>query len=152
MSKSENLTPTQAKLVAQLLTGCTVRAAAKACGIVDKTAFNYLNLPQVKAALAEGIEEIKRHGIQQITVLAPLALGTIVEIMNDETAQQSVRLRAAHILASRLTDVKPAETPALSGESKTELDYSLLDNDELKLLMMLFEKAKKPRLIESRAV
>ncbi len=44
--EEQKLTPTQTRLIEQMLVGGTVRAAAKVCGLSEKTAFNYLAMPK----------------------------------------------------------------------------------------------------------
>ncbi len=135
------LTPAQARLVTCMLSGSKVRDAARDAGIVEKTAFNYLNMPHVKKAIATGTAEIMKSAIERLQFLALAGLDVIVEIMNDRDNPAHVRLKAAHILASRFTEMKPAE--AEQAEEKKGIDYSAFLPEELDVLYPIFAEVDR---------
>ena len=134
------LTPAQARLITCLLTGCNVRTAARDAGIVEKSAFRYLAMPHVQKALADGTNEIMRSAIERLQLLALEGLETIVEIMKDRDNQAHVRLKAAHILASRLTELKPVEAEQ---KDQGNIDYSVLTPEELDIVYPILAKLEE---------
>lgn len=136
------LTPAQARLITCLLTGCNVRTAARDAGIVEKSAFRYLAMPHVQKALADGTNEIMRSAIERLQLLALEGLETIVEIMKDRDNQAHVRLKAAHILASRLTELKPVEAEQ---KDQGKIDYSGLTVEELDIVYPILAKLEQKK-------
>jgi phage terminase small subunit len=133
-----DLTPAQARLIACLLTGCTVRAAAREAGIIEKTAFNYLNMPHVKKALATATQEIMGSAIERLQLLAMEGLEVIVEIMKDREQPAQVRLKAAQILASRITETKPTELAGSQG-----VDWSIFTQEQLDIITPIYAQAER---------
>jgi hypothetical protein len=137
--EEQKLTPAQAKLIAQLLTGCSVRAAAKACGVGEKTAFNYLNMPHVKAVLQASTDALLADVIERSQLLAMAGLDKIKEIMDNSEADLFIQLRAATVLASRFTDVKPQQAEQAAA---TATDWSIFSAEELEAIHEIINRAE----------
>jgi hypothetical protein len=137
--EEQKLTPAQAKLIAQLLTGCSVRAAAKACGVGEKTAFNYLNMPHVKAVLQASTDALLADVIERSQLLAMAGLDKIKEIMDNSEADLFIQLRAATVLASRFTDVKPQQADQTDARN---IDWSVFSDEEIDTISAIFKQAE----------
>ncbi len=140
----QKLTPREANLVAALLTGCTVRAAARTCGLSEKSAFNYLNMAHVRKALDEGTAKIMQNALSQsqLMLIASAAVDTLQEISLDTEAPASARVQAARYLAARILDVKPveAETAAAPG-----IDWSVFSESQLAIIEPVFRSIEEQK-------
>jgi len=110
MADSGRLTPKQRAFVRALLTERDTRGAAKAAGIAERTAYRWVGLPEVQAAIldAEGdaLEEVTR-GLLRLAADAVQALG---DAMGDDEAATGARVRAADIVLSRLLQLRELVT------------------------------------------
>lgn len=93
-----NLTPNQVKVLASLLAGRSVEAAAKEAGVNPATVHRWLNDPAFQAAQRDGRRLLAQQGLSLIQVATRTAVATVVELMSDKTKPPSVRLRAAQII------------------------------------------------------
>ncbi len=110
MADSGRLTPKQRAFVRALLTERDTRGAAKAAGIAERTAYRWVGLPEVQAAIldAEGdaLEEVTRGLLR----LGADAVQTLGDAMGDEDAATGARVRAADIVLSRLLQLRELVT------------------------------------------
>jgi len=103
VTKSDVLTPRQARFVAALWTSPTIEAAAAATGISKRTGLRWAKLPQVVAALrkqqADALAAVTRRSVDAM----PGALLTLVQIHRDEAKPPGARVSAARaVLESSL--------------------------------------------------
>src|SRR5882724_11846855 len=109
--KTKALTHSQAKLVTQMMTGATVREAAKVAGIEERTAHNYLVLPQVKDALQTSVKALTETArnvlLNRYASALELSCEVVVQIMLDAETPAPARLKAAAMIQDRLA---PATT------------------------------------------
>src|SRR5712691_7432734 len=91
------LTPAHDRVVAAIRSTSTVRDAAKKAGIVEKTAWNYLALPQVKVALQEARDDIRTQAIDLLKSQTLQSVETIVTLRDDTEVFPQYRLKAAQL-------------------------------------------------------
>ena len=89
------LNPRQRRLVAALVATPTVRDAAKAAAIGERTAWRYLGDPHVRAALAERQDAVLGHVSRRLAEEMGAALDVLCGIMRDKTASDPSRVAAA---------------------------------------------------------
>ena len=94
--------PRQQKFVAALFQYPTIKAAAAACGVTDRTARNWLNDPDVITAIrdaeAETLSEITRNLLR----LSGKAGQALEGAMDDGDAPHGVKIRAADLIYTRM--------------------------------------------------
>ena len=113
---NENLSPTQAKVVAALAQGRTISAAARDAGIDRGTIHRWLrDQPAFKSAVQSARREYTGLLNDQLRELASTALDTLRTLLENPDTASSVRLKTALAilerpeLAWRLPD--PNESP-----------------------------------------
>jgi hypothetical protein len=92
------LTPKQDKLIAALLAGHTMLAAAKIVGCTDKTARAWLEIEQVQRAYKAAKKAAFDDALEQLRYKVPGAISTLSTIMTNDEAPESSRVRAAQII------------------------------------------------------
>src|SRR5450755_184158 len=136
------LTIRQLKFIEAMLTGVAIRTAAKAAGVTERTAHNWLLLDHVKAQLASGTEALLSSSRERIELLSLAAVDTLQELMNDAETPATVRATCARALASRVLDAPvAAETPTAQG-----IDYNAWSAEDLDIvypLILKYEQEKK---------
>ena len=114
----------QRRFVAALVACPTVRDAATAAKIGERTAWRYLGEPSVKRALAERQTAVLGHASRRLAREMGKAMDVLVEIKRDEEASDSSRVSAARAVLDsglRLAElVTLAERVAALEESMEE--------------------------------
>jgi len=127
MQDSE-LNPNQKRALAALLTQPSVAAAAKACGLAERTLYHYLAQPTFKAELRQRQDKVLAATTAALVGLSGEAVTALSEVLSNPTATDAVKVRAAlgwlrharesvelSALAERVTVL---ETKILSGGAK----------------------------------
>jgi len=114
------LTPAHERLIAAILSTTTVRDAAKKANISEKTAWNYLALPQVKAALQQARDDIRQQTIDVLKSQMLQSVQTIIELRDDTEVPPQYRLKAAQIVLELAT--KNAADPSTGLEESAPYD------------------------------
>jgi hypothetical protein len=84
-------------LLLALACGATVEAAAKQCGICDRTVYRRLKEPAFKAKLSEMRSDMVRRAAGMLTAAASAAVNTLLSLQK-ESAPPAVRLGAARAI------------------------------------------------------
>ncbi|MBO0778996.1 MAG: hypothetical protein J2P37_09245 [Ktedonobacteraceae bacterium] len=92
------LSPKQSKLIAALLAGHPIIAAAQIAGCNEKTAHLWLKLPHVQQAYKEAQSAVFDEAINLLITDIGEARATLRDIMKDTEAPAATRTRAAQIL------------------------------------------------------
>jgi hypothetical protein len=95
MPKNGELNTNQKKALAALLAEPTVKAAAEACGLTDRTLYNYLADPDFKAELRARQDAILASVTSALVGLSGSAVQTLRDLLESETATDAVKCRAA---------------------------------------------------------
>ena len=116
-----SLTPKQAAYIAARLESRSIIEAAKSVGVAERTARRWEVLPQVRAALAAGADDLLTEAARRAKLKLGAALDTLAVIMGNEAAPVAVRVSAARAildaapkvielgdLAQRLADLEAA--------------------------------------------
>ena len=106
--KQDALTTRQAAYVAHRLAGLSQKTAAEKIGIATRTARTWEDLPQVRAALQTGQDELISEATATATALLRPALVKLMAIGDDIEAPATARvsaLRAVADLALKLREV-----------------------------------------------
>lgn len=106
-----------------------IPAAAKAAGVTRSYAYDLVRTPAVQAAVAA---EVRR----KLTIGAPVALSTLIEVVSDKSVSPGTRVKAATAILDRAGFVAPRAAPLGSGVEKTLNEMSI---DELKDLAAKLE-------------
>lgn len=139
MPEKTGLTSMQQRAIVALLDHPTDKAAAESIGITDRTIRTYKQDPAFKAAYAQARQDMLSDALDLVQVEAVKSLLVIVGIRDDTENLASTRLKAAHILGSRLTDIKPVET---TQSDPLQGDMGVLVSHELVPYLMPEEMAK----------
>ncbi len=150
MGKSEaqfgqrELTPAQAKFVSALLSGLSIKQAAKSANVTERTSHNWMKLAHVKQAVDEGTAAIVGAARLRAEVFSAQAVSVLATLMLDTSTPPQVRVTAARTLAARVLEPSPVqatETPVAQG-----IDYSAWSAEDLGIiypLILKYEQEKK---------
>ncbi len=94
-TQSANLTPLQQRAVAALLGARDVREAAKTAGVSERTLWRWLKEPVFAAALKQATQTCIEQATRRLVGGTQEALDTLWQVMKDDKAPSSARLRAA---------------------------------------------------------
>ena len=107
------MSPTQTSLAAQqqvlalISTGSTIAASAREAGIHRNTIYNWFRLPAFRDALERARYENAVHWHERSTLLVPLAVDTLTQILQDPEMPASVRARIALAILNRAATPLP---------------------------------------------
>lgn len=102
----ERLTARQERAITLLSTGKSARATAAELRCGERTVRGWLALPAFKTALAEAEAALLAELSRQVLTLPERAVAVVREILEDESAGASVRLRAAQVALDALLKVR----------------------------------------------
>ena len=104
----DTLTPIQIRVLESLVAGLSISAAAKEVGIHRTTVHLWTRtLPDFAGALLTLRQQRADQLIDELGDLADLAINTFRQILSDENASASVRLRAAIEIAKLVESQRP---------------------------------------------
>ena len=109
MAHNGTLSARQQRFLAVLLTSPTVRAAAEAAGISERTGWRYLADAEVKRALSQALDSELAHATRRAVTAMTGALETLEGIHRDPGAPTGARVSAARAIL----DVGPKLREAL---------------------------------------
>ncbi len=98
----------QKQFVQTLLTSRSAREAARRCGIGEKTAYRWLRLPQVQAALAEAESEALTAAMRRLLALQDGAVDALEDLINQRGLSPFERLRAVQAVFDNLLRLRGA--------------------------------------------
>ena len=98
MAQNDTVSAAQRRFIGQLLTAPTVRRAAEASGVSERTAWRYLRAPAVRRELAERQDGILGHVARRLASEMGAALDVLSSIMEDEEANAAPRVSAARAI------------------------------------------------------
>jgi hypothetical protein len=145
----DELTAPQAKAIEALLQEPTLTRAAAASGVNERTLRRWLAEGPFKAALLTARREAFGQAIGLTQKYAPVAVATLVKVMNDASTSASAKVTAAGVLlkfgregielddlAERVemlerTAKGEATSPALTRRARTNGDASATDHEEV---------------------
>ncbi len=88
------LPPQKQNAVAALLEHTTVKAAAAACSVHERTLYRWLAEPAFKRAFREARREGFGHSVSLAQRFAPMAITTLAKLANDPKTPPAVRASA----------------------------------------------------------
>lgn len=94
MQKPE-LSRNQIKAVSALLANPSMATAAKACGLAERTLYNYLADPVFKAELCRRQDEVIAATTAALVGLSGNAVAVLQDVLSDPEATHAVKVRAA---------------------------------------------------------
>jgi hypothetical protein len=92
------LSARKARFAAALLATNTVADAARAAGISERTAFTYLEDPDVQSAVGRGLDDTLSDATLHVTAAVTKALAVLESILDDTSAPPSCRVAAARLI------------------------------------------------------
>lgn len=92
------LTPKQAQAVEALLQGQPMARAAAAAAVNERTLRRWVREPVFRAALLEARREAFGQAVGLTQRYAPVAVATLVKVMNDASAPASAKVTAAAVV------------------------------------------------------
>ena len=96
MSKEKAISDEQ--IIAALLDHGTIRAAAKAAGISERTLYDRMNRGEFQALYKSAKADLIRAAVLNINRQLQAAIDTVVEVMQDPDTNAAVRLQAAQTI------------------------------------------------------
>lgn len=106
MATNGSLKPRQWLAVSALLEARNVQDAAKASGVGERTLFRWMTLPEFRAAMLTVESEIIDQATRRLLSLQYQAIDTLAEVLSDDQAGASVRLRAAQAVLDYLLKLR----------------------------------------------
>ena len=97
-AKLDNLDPGQEQVILALLSEPTVRKAAEATGVGERTIHRWLEDPEFSAAYRKARRQAFNQAIAVCHRFTPVALQTLAKIMVNEKASDSSRVSAANAI------------------------------------------------------
>jgi hypothetical protein len=91
----DRLTTNQRKALRALLSHRTVKSAADACGLAERTMYHYLSQDHFRRALRDEQDRLTSATVAALTGGAGRALDTLARVMDDPDATAAARVRAA---------------------------------------------------------
>jgi hypothetical protein len=91
----DDLRPRQLLAVATLIQHATMRQAAEAAKVSERTLRNWMKLPEFRAELRRYCREAFGRGMAMIQEATPKAIATLTTILDSRTASASARVSAA---------------------------------------------------------
>jgi len=143
------LTVTQERLIEALLQYPTMKAAATAVGITDRTAARYLEMPHFQVAYDQARREMLAEIRSSLFALASKASAGLHALIDDPETPHAVRLRAYLAAIERVIPPIDAGGAPLDQEANVELIPAhlmpyLLDS-ELERLEEIVQRAEARR-------
>ena len=86
------------QIIAALLDHGTIRAAAQAAGISERTLYDRMNRGEFQALYKSAKADLIRAAVLNINRQLQAAIDTVVEVMQDPDNNAAVRLQAAHTI------------------------------------------------------
>ena len=96
MSKEKAISDEQ--IIAALLDHGTIRAAAQAAGISERTLYDRMNKGEFQALYKAAKADLIRAAVLNINRQLQAAIDTVVEVMQDPDTNAAVRLQAAQTI------------------------------------------------------
>ena len=96
MSKEKAISDEQ--IIAALLDHGTIRAAAQAAGISERTLYDRMNKGEFQALYKSAKTDLVRAAVLNLNRQLQAAIDTVVEVMQDEQNNAAVRLQAAQTI------------------------------------------------------
>jgi phage terminase small subunit len=110
MSKKAGLTPKRRAFVRALLVEKDTKAAAKAAGVAERTAYRWVGEPAIQGAILDAEGDALEAVTRGLLRLAHDAVDTLGDAMGDKEAATSARVRAADIVLQRLLQLRELVT------------------------------------------
>ena len=98
MTQNDSLSPRQHRFLAALVTAPSVKAAAEAAGIGEKTAWRYLGDDGIRGALAGHFDAVMADTSHRMAGAMSEALEVILDVMRGETTPPAVRVSAGRVI------------------------------------------------------
>ena len=86
------------QIIAALLDHGTIRAAAQAAGISERTLYDRMNRGEFQALYKSAKADLIRAAVLNINRQLQAAIDTVVEIMQDDSNNAAIRLQAAQTI------------------------------------------------------
>jgi len=110
MADSERLTPKQRAFIRALLTERDTRAAARAVGIGETTAYRWLKSDAIRAAILDAEADALDAATRGLLRLSAEAVNTLDNAMSDAEAPTGAKVRAADVVLARLLQLRELVT------------------------------------------
>lgn len=86
------------KIIAAIISHGTLREAAEAIGVTERTVYNRMNSSEFKALYQSAKTDIVRKSVFDINRHIEKAIQTVVEVMTNEENNPAIRLQAAQTI------------------------------------------------------
>lgn len=93
----------QKQIIYALITSPTRREACKITGISERTLYNYMQDEEFMKEYRTVIDGITKDTDARLKKAALIAVNHLISVVQDETAEESVRLKADRIILEHLT-------------------------------------------------
>lgn len=114
------------EIIAALISNRTIKEAAAAVGIADRTIYDRMNDRDFRSAYKWAKTDIIRQAVFSINEKLAAAVESVAEIMNDTNANPAVRLQAAQTIinnAAKFSARLTSEETANREEAKDPLAF-----------------------------
>lgn len=118
-----NVTVRQQNFIVELVSGKTVKAAATAVGVSEKTAHAWLHLFPVKVALKAAQGLMFETSLHRLNCLMDSAIEAVEDIMSKSYTPPAVKIRAAQFIFDQANKMRSINDE--SGKEDNELDKML---------------------------
>ena len=97
-NRADNLSPAQENAILALIAQTTVAKASEACGVPERTLYNWLDDPHFERAYRKARKLAFRQAISLTQRYAPMAVQTLAKISTDQSAPHAARVSASTAL------------------------------------------------------
>ena len=87
-------------IISALISNGTIKAAAAAVGVTERTIYDRMNNGEFRALYKSAKADVVRKAIFELNNQLGAAVETVVEIMNDKEINPAIRLQAAQTILS----------------------------------------------------
>lgn len=128
-TKEREKTPSNAVIVAAIIEAGTVSAAAEKLGITPETIYSRRKEPDFRSCYADAKAELLRAAVMNANRRLSEAVNTVVEIMNDQSANPATRLQAAQTLLSTGTKLSDTLTSTEAANRRIGSSWDILGEE-----------------------
>ena len=117
-------------IISALISNGTIKAAAAAIGITERTIYDRMNDGEFKVAYKSAKVDVVRKAIFDLNNQIGAAVETIVTIMNDEEINPAVRLQAAQTIlnnANKFSERLSIDENSVTAQIKSNCFDGLFD-------------------------
>jgi len=117
-------------IISALISNGTIKAAAAAVGVTERTIYDRMSNGEFKAAYKSAKADLVRKAVFELNNQLGAAVKTVVSIMNDEEINPAIRLQAAQTVlnnANKFAERLSADENSVSAQKESNVFDSIFE-------------------------